>query len=64
MKVTVNYKHCEGHAVCAGLAPAVFQIGDDDEQVRVIDSNPRDELHDDVELAARTCPTQAISLNG
>ena len=63
MDVHVNYDRCEGHAVCVELASTVFQIDDDDEQVRVIDSTPTDALHDDVELAVRSCPTQAISTN-
>jgi ferredoxin len=62
MKVQVNYDRCEGHAVCVDLAPTVFQIGDDDEQVRVINDTPDESLHADVILAAKRCPIQAITL--
>lgn len=62
MKVAVNYDRCEGHAVCVGLAPSVFAISDDDEQVRVIDENPGEAIWKGVILAAKRCPTKAIVL--
>ena len=36
MRIIVDPDRCEGQAVCVGLAPAVFELGDDDEVVRVI----------------------------
>lgn len=62
MKVQINYDRCEGHSICVRLAPSVFAIGDDDEQVRVIDENPGEAVRDDVILAAKRCPIQAIVL--
>lgn len=62
MKVKVNYDRCEGHAICMGLVPSVFQIGDDDEQVRVIDESPDPSLHDDMVLASKRCPIGAITV--
>ncbi len=62
MTVTVNYDRCEGHAICVGLAPRVFQIEDDDEQVRVIDDTPDESARDSVILAAKRCPIGAITL--
>ncbi|HET6736277.1 ferredoxin [Mycobacterium sp.] len=62
MKVKVNYDRCEGHAICVSLAPAVFQIGDDDEQVRVINDIPDEFVHADVILAAKRCPIRAITV--
>jgi ferredoxin len=62
MKVSVNYDLCEGHAVCADVAPTVFQIDDDDEQVRVIDDSPDEALRAAVVLAARRCPIRAITI--
>ena len=64
MKVKVNYDRCEGHAVCVGLAPSVFAIDDDDEQVRVIDATPDESVQANVVLAARRCPTGAITVTG
>ena len=60
MQVSVNYDRCEGHAVCVEVAPTVFQIGDDDEQVRVIDDSPDETLREQVVLSARRCPMTAI----
>lgn len=62
MHVSVNYDRCEGHAECVKVAPAVFQIGDDDEQVRVIDASPDEALRAQVVLAARRCPIGAITV--
>lgn len=62
MKVQINYDRCEGHAICVRLAPSVFAIGDDDEQVRIIDPNPGEDVQTDVTLAAKRCPIQAIVL--
>jgi len=60
MKVEVDYSRCEGHAVCVAVAPDVFEIGDDDEQVRVVSDTVDESLHDVATLAAKRCPTQAI----
>lgn len=62
MKVKVNYDRCEGHAVCVELAPSVFQIGDDDEQVRVVDDTPDESVQAAVILAAKRCPIGAITV--
>jgi len=62
MKVNVDYGRCEGHAVCVGLAPNVFEIGDDDEQVRIINDTPDDADQSNVILAAKRCPMVAIKV--
>ncbi|CQD06733.1 ferredoxin [Mycobacterium europaeum] len=64
MKVKVDYGRCEGHAVCVGLAPSVFAIGDEDEQVRIINDTPDDAERSNVILAAKRCPTIAITVTG
>lgn len=60
MKVEINYRRCEGHAVCVAVAPEVFDIGDDDEQVRLTGEEFDDSLYEVTSLAARRCPIQAI----
>ncbi len=62
MKVEVNYDRCEGHAICVGLAPSVFEIGDDDEQVRIINDTPDESVQANVILAAKRCPIGAITV--
>ena len=64
MKVEVDYGRCEGHAICVGLAPNVFEIGDDDEQVRIISDTPDDSDKSNVILAAKRCPIMAIKVTG
>ncbi len=64
MKVEIDYSRCEGHAVCIGLSPAVFELEDDDEQVRLLTDSPGADLEESVALAAKRCPTQAIRISG
>lgn len=64
MKVEIDYGRCEGHGVCVGLAPRVFELEDDDEQVRVSADAPDASLAGAVDLAAKRCPTQAIRISG
>ncbi|UXA05898.1 ferredoxin [Mycobacterium sp. SMC-2] len=64
MRVEVDYRRCEGHAICVGLVPKVFELGEDDEQVRVVDDTPDESDQSNVILAAKRCPTMAIKLTG
>ncbi len=57
--VVVDLDLCQGHAVCAGEAPEVFDVGDDD-KVLLLEPFPAASLRDKVELAAEYCPTRAI----
>ncbi|KQY58252.1 ferredoxin [Aeromicrobium sp. Root495] len=62
MKITVDFDHCEVHGDCVVAAPEVFDIGDDDDVVQVLDDNPGEELRTKVETAAKMCPVAAIKL--
>ncbi|MFL0293018.1 ferredoxin [Mycobacterium sp. SMC-18] len=62
MKVAVNYKRCEGHAVCAAMVPNVFELGDDDEQVRIVNDSPEPDDQEQVATAAKRCPVEAITV--
>ncbi|MFN0094294.1 MAG: ferredoxin [Dehalococcoidia bacterium] len=59
MKVNVDHDLCEGHAKCSKTAPDVFEVGDDD-QSRVKLADVPEKYRDQVELAVRLCPRQAI----
>ncbi|GAA0417223.1 ferredoxin FdxD [Acrocarpospora corrugata] len=61
MKVIVDYDVCEANAVCAGLAPEVFDV-DDDDNLHVLLPNPPAEVQDRVRHAVRSCPKAALSL--
>jgi sterol 14-demethylase len=52
---------CQGHAVCVGEAPEVFEVGED-HKVRLKLAEPPPELHKKVAQAARYCPTKTIQL--
>ena len=59
MRVSIDEMLCEGHALCQGIAPDIFQVGDDD-MARVLIAEPGEDRHDDVRKAAMSCPKQAI----
>lgn len=61
MKVIVDRDLCEGNAVCVGIAPEVFELGDDD-VVRILIENPDESLRGKVEEAVRSCPRQALKI--
>jgi ferredoxin len=61
MKVVVDRDLCESNALCMGVAPEVFELGDDD-LLEVLDQRPREELRPQVEAAVRLCPKQALSI--
>ena len=60
-KVTVNHERCEGNMVCERNAPSVFRVSDDDLALVLVDEISAD-VREDVELAVRLCPKQAITL--
>ncbi|WP_436789991.1 ferredoxin [Yinghuangia sp. YIM S10712] len=61
MRVTADLNTCEGHAMCAAIAPDVFELSPDD-QVIVLDHTPDDDLAADVRAAVAACPRQALAL--
>ncbi|MEM7435696.1 MAG: ferredoxin [Myxococcota bacterium] len=61
MEIRVDFDLCQGHAVCMGEAPEVFQV-DDNGYLTILQDHPPEEVHDKVELAAKYCPTGAITL--
>ncbi|MGH9150075.1 MAG: ferredoxin [Acidimicrobiales bacterium] len=61
MRVVVDYDQCASSAVCMGLAPSVFEVRDDG-YLYVLDPTPGEELRPEVEMAVRSCPTGAISI--
>jgi ferredoxin len=63
MEISIDRDLCESNGICAGLLPAVFDLGDDD-VLQVLQPNPPEELRDQVELAVVRCPRQAITLAG
>jgi ferredoxin len=56
----VDHDRCEGNAVCVKLAPAVFELDDDDYAVVTADPVPP-EQETPAELAIAECPRAALS---
>jgi sterol 14alpha-demethylase len=61
MKIVVDYDLCQGHAVCMGEAPEVFQV-DSKGMLTVLQESPPEELREKVEAAAEYCPTGSIKI--
>ncbi|MEV8631676.1 ferredoxin [Streptosporangium sp. NPDC051023] len=60
MKVTVDTDKCCGAGQCVLLAPDVFDQGEDDGIVILLDPAPAEEHHAAVREAAHVCPAAAI----
>lgn len=65
MKVIVDLELCQGHSVCLGEAPEVFDVVEQDDgypQVVVLMENPPEALREKVMKAARYCPNNVITV--
>lgn len=63
MRVVVDYDLCESNGVCEGVAPDVFELGEDD-NLYLLQEEPPEELRADVQKAVDRCPKQALRLEG
>jgi len=61
VRVVVDLDVCESNAICMGILPEVFEVGDDD-VLHLLDEHPPESLRAKVEQAVRSCPKQAISV--
>jgi ferredoxin len=59
MKINIDRTKCEGYAKCVQAAPKVFKL-DAKMTAEVID--PKADADEKILLAAKICPTKAISL--
>ena len=62
MKVHVDPERCQGHTLCAMIAPAIFTLDDVDGHSTAIDGEVPADLEDKAAEAIRSCPEQAISV--
>lgn len=65
MKISVDRDLCQGHSVCLGECPEVFNVAETDEgypQVVVLVEHPPEELREKVLAAARYCPNHVITV--
>jgi ferredoxin len=62
MRVTVNETRCEGHGMCADVAPDVFELNDEGVAVVLLDPVPKPFVRQ-AEAGVRVCPVVALMLN-
>ncbi|MAT91817.1 MAG: ferredoxin [Halioglobus sp.] len=66
MKVSVDRELCQGHSVCLGECPEVFDVVESDEgypQVVVLQDAPPEALREKVLAAAQYCPNHVITVS-
>jgi len=62
VKVWVDPERCQGHTLCAMIAPDSFQLSDIDGSSSAINEVVPEDQVDQVREAAQSCPEQAIIL--
>lgn len=62
MKLILDASRCEGYGVCVDIAPAVFELGDDDEHVTLLEEEIDASREDQVKEAVAECPMAALRL--
>lgn len=62
MRVHVDSERCQGHTLCAMIAPETFELDDVDGRARVIAEDVPAAQHEAVSEAARSCPEQALTV--
>jgi len=61
MRIIIDWDLCRGHAQCMGEVPEVFDV-DSTGHLRVLQERPPHGLLPRLEVAARYCPTGAITI--
>ena len=62
MKVFVDSERCQGHTLCAMIAPDSFELSDIDGTSSPVNELVPPEQEEAVREAAHSCPEQAISI--
>ena len=62
MQVIADLDKCEGHGLCADVAPEVFDL-DDDAVVVVLHDQVPPSLERKAEAGARVCPVAALRVS-
>ncbi|HWF56220.1 MAG TPA: ferredoxin [Solirubrobacteraceae bacterium] len=62
MRIVVDFDACAAHGDCVVEAPEIFDLGDDDDVVRVLVQEPEEELRGKAQAAADACPMVAIRI--
>lgn len=62
MRAVADLDLCQGHQMCTGEAPEVFDFDDDADQVVVLQEHPDESLRPQVAAAVKYCPAMALSI--
>ncbi|GAB89654.1 ferredoxin [Gordonia rhizosphera] len=62
MKVKVDGDRCQGHTICAMVAPESFELDEIDGHSTPTTEDVPADLEKQVREAVRSCPEQAISI--
>ncbi len=62
MKVSVDSSRCQGHTLCAMIAPDSFELSDIDGSSSPVNEIVPADQEEAVREAAHSCPEQAISI--
>ncbi|WP_026343008.1 ferredoxin [Nocardia sp. BMG111209] len=62
MKVRVDPERCQGHTLCAMIAPKAFQLSEIDGHSTPVSEDVPADQEDAVREAVHSCPEQAISI--
>jgi ferredoxin len=62
VKVSVDSERCQGHTLCAMIAPDAFQLSDIDGTASPVNDVVPADQEDAVREAVHSCPEQAIAI--
>ena len=62
MRVIVDIEVCQAHGDCVVAAPEIFDLGEEDDVVNVVQPEPGEELWAKAERAVQDCPVTAIRI--
>ncbi|MDO9457632.1 4Fe-4S domain-containing protein [Nocardioides sp.] len=62
LRVVADLGLCQGHQMCTGEAPDVFDFDDDTDQVVVLVEHPDESLRPQVVAAVQYCPAMALAM--
>ena len=62
MRIEVDRDLCQGHGVCEGEAPEVFELSKKGE-LTILQPTPHESLRPQIEAAVKYCPTHALTLD-
>ena len=58
-RIEVDLDLCQGHAMCALESPDYFRVPKRG-VVEILDTEPPDDVRDEIERAIESCPTRAL----